>query len=164
MTNEPQVSPTPSKTQKNNPWIIVDKILRRVEVLVVAFRVLVFFYFISTTVIVLVLSGGAFDIGFPAFLGLSLLSLVLILSTLQPPTLRKFHENVKKLLKPKTKSNNQVQTESSQSDTIDSLFTFAIVESVMSDSVAIDIGGGDCDGGDCGDGGDSGGGDCGGCD
>lgn len=162
MTNEPQVSPTTeTKKKKGNPWIIVDKLLRRVEVLVVAFRVLLICYCISTAVIVLVLSNGAFAISFPAILGGFALCLFLAISTVQPPILSKFHDNVKKLLKPRP--NNQVQTESSQSDTIDSLFTFAMVESVMSDSVAIDIGG---DGGDCdsGDGGECGGGDGGGCD
>jgi len=164
MTNEPQVSPTSETKKKGNPWIIVDKLLRRVEVLVVAFRVLLICYCLSTAVIVLVLTNGAFAISFPTILGGFALCLILTISTVQTPILSKFHDNVKKLLNPRP--NNQVQTETSQTDTIDSLFTIAMVESVMSDSVAIDISGdgGDCDSGDCGDGGDCGGGDGGGCD
>jgi hypothetical protein len=162
MTNEPQISPTAeTKKKKGNPWIIVDKLLRRVETLVVAFRILLIFYCLSTVTIILVLSNGAFAIGFPTVLGGSALCLILTLSTIQPPALKKFHERVKNILNPQP---NQVQTETNQADNFESLFTFAAVETVMSDSVAIDISG-DCgDGGDGGDCGGDGGGDGGGCD
>lgn len=152
-------NPTP-KTKKGNPWIIVDKLLTRVETLVVAFRILLFFYCTTTCIIVLILSNGSPSIGLPTFLGSFILSVILVCSTLQPPILKKFHEKVKKLLKPNRQPTNKVQAETSQTNAIDSLFTFAMVESIMSDSVAIDIGGDGFDGGDCGDGGD--GGDCGG--
>lgn len=166
------VPPAP-KPKKGNPWVIVDKLLTRVETLVVAFRILLFFYCTTTCIIVLFLSNWSVSIGFPTLIGSNILFIILTASTFQPPVLKKFHEKVKKLLKPNRQSTNQVQAETTQpNNAFDSLFTFAAVESIMSDSVAIDIDGGGFDGGDCGDGdcgdggdgGDCGGGDGGGCD